>query len=98
MKCLGIILLIIMMASMLGCSTMAHIMQDNFTTQPENEWVEQSGSDNYAGSFQVFARNPYALHLEIEDTDTLEDMERLNGDGGASLNAYAACLTLKVIF
>jgi hypothetical protein len=86
------------MASMLGCSTMAHIMHNNFTAQPENGWVERSGPDNYAGGFQVYTRNPYALHLGIEDTNTLEDMERLNGDGGASLNAYAACLTLKVIF
>jgi len=98
MKRLGILLLIIILASMLGCSTMAHIMQNNFAAQSENGWVAQSGSESRAAGFPVYTSNPYALHLEIEDTDTLEDMEQLNGDGGASLNAYAACLTLKVIF
>ena len=84
---------------MLGCSSMAHIMQSNFRLQPSgSDWAEGSKSDNPVGSFSVYTNNPYALHLEIEDTDRSGKIEQFNGDGGASLNAYAACLTLKVIF
>jgi hypothetical protein len=98
MKCLLIIILIAIAASMLGCSSMAHIMQTNFRMQPSSDWGEEPNSDRHMGSFSVYTNNPYALHLEIEDTGTSGEIEQLNGDGGASLNAYAACLTLKVIF
>lgn len=98
MKCLLIVILIAMTASMLGCSSMAHIMQSSFRVEPSSDWSEEPNSDRHIGSFSVYRNNPYALHLEIEDTDTSGEIEQLNGDGGASLNAYAACLTLKVIF
>ena len=99
MKCLVIITLITISASMLGCSSMAHIMQNSFRLQPSNsDWAEVSKTDRQIGSFSVYTNNPYALNLEIEDTDRSGKIEQLNGDGGASLNAYAACLTLKVIF
>ena len=98
MKWLVIIGLITISASMLGCSSMAHIMQTNFRLQPSSDWTAGTKTDGHIGSFSVYTNNPYALHLEIEDTDTSGEIEQLNGDGGASLNAYAACLTLKVIF
>ena len=99
MKCLVIIMLITISASMLGCSSMAHIMQNNLRLQPSSsDWSEEFKTDGHLGSFSVYTNNPYALHLEIEDTDRSGEIEQLNGDGGASLNAYAACLTLKVIF
>jgi hypothetical protein len=98
MKCLVIIVFITISASMLGCSSMAHMMQTNFRLQPSSDWTAGSQIDSHIGSFSVYTSNPYALHLEIEDTDTSGEREQLNGDGGASLNAYAACLTLKVIF
>ena len=103
MKCLIIILLITISASLLGCSTMTHIMRSSFRSQPDTDWTERSGYDTHKGSvtkgsFTVYNNNPYTLHLEIDDTNTSEEIEQLNGDGGASLNAYAACLTLKVIF
>ena len=49
-------------------------------------------------SFEVFNNNPYALNIGFEEP--LSDPMRtpVSGDGGASLNAYAACLTLKVMF
>ena len=99
MKCLVIIMVITISALMLGCSSMAHIMQSNFSLQPSsNDWSEEFKTDSHLGSFSVYTNNPYALHIEIEDTDRSGEIEQLNGDGGASLNAYAACLTLKVIF
>jgi hypothetical protein len=77
---------------------MAHIMQANFLTESSNDWTDGPVSHSHTGSFTVYTNNPYALHLEIDETDASEKIEQLNGDGGASLNAYAACLTLKVIF
>ena len=53
---------------------------------------------NSSKSFAVFNNNPYALHLEFEEADLESYQTPVNGDGGASLNAYAACLTLKVMF
>jgi len=84
---------------MLGCSTVAHIVHDSrFVAPAGDHWIEEAGADNRTGSFRFYNSNPYALHLEIEETDSQGELEPLNGDGGASLNAYAACLTLKVIF
>jgi hypothetical protein len=99
MKCLSLFLLMILCTSMLGCSTVAHIMQQGaYGAHPDNDWVESTDADKHSGSFQVYNNSPYTLHLEIEETDSQGEMEPVNGDGGASLNAYAACLTLKVIF
>jgi hypothetical protein len=49
-------------------------------------------------SFEVFNRNPYALNIGFEEPVSDPMRTPVNGDGGASLNAYAACLTLKVMF
>ena len=98
MKCLAIILFLSICTSMFGCSTVAHFMQGNYIEQPGNEWTKGAIVETHAGSFQVYRNNPYALHLEFEEINSQGELNQLNGDGGASLNAYAACLTLKVIF
>ena len=51
-----------------------------------------------SNSFQVFNNNPYALNIGFEEPVSDPMRTPVNGDGGASLNAYAACLTLKVMF
>jgi hypothetical protein len=77
---------------------MAHIMQVNFSAESSNDWTDGPRANSPTSTFTVYTNNPYTLHLEIDETNTSEETEQLNGDGGASLNAYAACLTLKVIF
>jgi hypothetical protein len=49
-------------------------------------------------SFEVFNLSPYVLHLEFDEIASNSNQTPVRGDGGASLNAYAACLTLKVMF
>ena len=46
MKFLGVLILIAIHLSMLGCSTMAHIMQSNYATQSGDHWIEGAGADN----------------------------------------------------
>jgi hypothetical protein len=98
MKLVMISILIAMCFAMTGCGTMAHIMQANFITQPDNGLFGNTTAESQSVGFQVYNSNPYTVHLEIEESDPNQELEPLNGDGGASLNAYAACLTLKVIF
>ncbi len=83
---------------MIGCSSLAHIVETNFFDQPEIAKIENGSPSQQLGSLQVYDSTPYTVHLEFEERDSNEKLEQLNGDGGASLNAYAACLTLKVIF
>ena len=99
MKFLAILSTIAICLSTAGCGTMAHLMHSsNYTAPSDDYWIDAAGKNSRSGSFQFYNSNPYALHLEIEETDSQGELEPLNGDGGASLNAYAACLTLKVIF
>ena len=98
MKSLCIIIFITVCFSMIGCSSLTQIVQTNFMAPPETTLSGNVIPSKQLGSLQVYDSNPYTVHLEIEERDTNEKLEQLNGDGGASLNAYAACLTLKVIF
>lgn len=98
MKLVMLFILIAMCLAMTGCGTMAHIMQTNFITQPDHGVLENTTDEVQSIGFRVYNSNPYAVHLEIEESDPSQELDPLNGDGGASLNAYAACLTLKVIF
>jgi len=98
MKFLTIIFIMGTCFSIAGCGSLAHIVQSSYMTQPGNRSFDQGIADLSPNSFRVYHNNPYTVHLEIEETDSQEEMQPLNGDGGASLNAYAACLTLKVIF
>ena len=49
-------------------------------------------------SFHVFNSNPYTLSLDVEEMEPAFVQTPVHGDGGVSLNAYAACLKLKVMF
>jgi len=98
MKYTTIIMIVAICFLTTGCGTLAHIVQNNFVIQPDGRFTENLTPGHQAGIIQVYNNKPYTVHLEIEETDSHEEMEPLNGDGGASLNAYAACLTLKVIF
>ncbi|GEM_PF-2186897 len=98
MKFLIIMLIMGTCLSITGCGSLAHIVQGSYITQPGNGTFDQGITDLSPSSIRVYHNNPYTVHLEIEETDSQEEMQPLNGDGGASLNAYAACLTLKVIF
>lgn len=79
---------------MTGCHSLAPIMQMN----TDSAWMQGVNLENHPEGFRIYKASSYTVHLKIEETDAQEGMEHLNGDGGASLNAYAACLTLKVIF
>ena len=98
MKALTLLFLIWFCLSTAGCSTLAQIMQPTCAEQLDSAWTQGAADERQANHFQVYGAAPYTVHLAIEDTDSQEGLEHLNGDGGASLNAYAACLTLKVIF
>jgi len=98
MKLVMLVILIAMCFVMTGCGTMAPIMQATFVTQPDHGVLGNTTDKVQSIGFQVYNSNPYAVHLEIEESDPNQELDPLNGDGGASLNAYAACLTLKVIF
>lgn len=94
MKHLGTFILIATCLLMTGCNSLAPMMHMN----PDSARMQGVHLENHPDGFRIYNANSYAVHLEIEETDAQEGMEHLNGDGGASLNAYAACLTLKVIF
>ena len=49
-------------------------------------------------SYEVLNHNPYAINIGFEDSGSDPMRIPARGDGGASLNAYATCLTLKVMF
>ncbi len=99
-------ILIIMMTICLGCvgcsSLGEHITlepatysaAENDAPQPPYSQMEENDSK----TFRVFQSNPYTLNLEVERTDPDAYQIPVYGDGGVSLNAYAACLTLKVMF
>lgn len=53
---------------------------------------------NRLKSFEIFNNNPYAVNIGFEEPVSDPIRTPVSGDGGASLNAYAACLTLKVMF
>ena len=97
-KLLRVLFIITICFSMMGCSTVAHIVHMNMAKPTEDGRYEEASADFQPGAFKVYMNNPYTVHLEIEDPDLHEQSEPFIGDGGASLNAYAACLTLKVIF
>ena len=46
----------------------------------------------------IFNSRPYALSLDVEAMEQDALQTPVHGDGGVSLNAYAACLTMKVMF
>lgn len=98
MKFLCALILIASCFSMTGCSTLSHIVRGNFAAQPDSDLYENSTANRQFGSVRVYNNNPYTIDLEIEESDSYHELEPHNGDGGVSLNAYAACLTLKVIF
>jgi len=98
MKFLCVLTIIAIFLTMTGCSTLTHIVETNFTAQPDSDLFQNTIADHTLGSVQVYNSNPYTIHLEIEESDSPQELEALYGDGGVSLNAYAACLTLKVIF
>lgn len=98
MKSLCIIILIAISFSMTGCSTLSHVVGIDFAVQPGSDLSEYATTNHQIGSVQVYNSNPYTIDLEIEESNSHQELEPHNGDGGVSLNAYAACLTLKVIF
>ncbi len=98
MKSLCVLICFTICLSMTGCSTLTHIVETHFTVQPGNDVFENATADQPLGRVQVYNNNPYTVHLEIEESDSHQGLEPFYGDGGVSLNAYAACLTLKVIF
>jgi len=98
MKSLSVLILIAICFSMTGCSTLSHIVGVNFAAQHDNGLYENSTANRQIGSVRVYNNNPFTINLEIEESDSRQELEPHIGDGGASLNAYAACLTLKVIF
>ncbi len=86
-----------------GCSSLGElvILEPTLYRQTRNDVsssIQPLMDQNSSKSFQVYNSNPYALHLEFEEADWEPYQTPVNGDGGASLNAYAACLTLKVMF
>ena len=86
-----------------GCSSLGELvaLDPTLYSQTRNNVspsVQPLMDANSSKSFTVFNNNPYALHLEFEEADLESYQTPVNGDGGASLNAYAACLTLKVMF
>ncbi len=86
-----------------GCSSLG----DFITMGPANNTTHQNASlspdalqtvHRNSKTFYVFSSKPYTLSLDVEEMepDFLQTPDY--GDGGVSLNAYAACLTLKVMF
>jgi hypothetical protein len=54
--------------------------------------------DNDANTKSKIDNNRPILHLAFVSADPTSNRASILGDGGASLNAYAACRTLKVMF
>ncbi len=86
-----------------GCSSLGELVTPApaIYSQAQNDasaYIQPLTDEISSKSFQVFNNNPYALHLEFAEADLEPYQTPVNGDGGASLNAYAACLTLKVMF
>ncbi len=103
MKKLILIVMTIICLGSIGCSSLGELMTGNQALYSDAGLdplppVHLNMDQNESKSFQVFNNNPYALHLEFDREDLNKNQTPVNGDGGASLNAYAACLTLKVMF
>ena len=103
MKTLNQIAIIIFIWSTIGCSSLGGWIPPIPVSQDVNGVVSLSPlhpelAHNTSKSFDVFNMNPYAINLEFDESGTDPMRIPARGDGGASLNAYAACLTLKVMF
>jgi hypothetical protein len=103
MKIRILILMITICLGTFGCSSLGGLLALETTDPRENSMAAISSP--HAGflqddpqSFEVYNSAPYALHIEFEDIASHSNQTPIHGDGGASLNAYAACLTLKVMF
>ena len=86
-----------------GCSSLG----DLITMAPMRDTDVQSetllpdalqANQNHSKSLYVFNSSPYALSLDVEEMEQDALQTPVHGDGGVSLNAYAACLTMKVMF
>ncbi|MBL0715221.1 MAG: hypothetical protein JJV98_16150 [Desulfosarcina sp.] len=97
MKTLNFILITAVCLSTIGCSSLSGLIPMRPAALNESVYYSQLVQNNPT-SFEIFNNNPYALRLEIEETAPDSNWIPVRGDGGASLNAYAACLRLKVMF
>lgn len=103
MKITILILMVTICLSNAGCSALSGLIAFDpvrqFRERPETALpLYGTIALDESQSFEVYQSAPYALHLEFLDALSQSDLATIYGDGGASLNAYAACLTLKVMF
>ncbi len=103
MKTLNLIAIIIFVLVAVGCGSLGGWMPPIPASPGLNGMASLSPlhpemDQNTSKAFEVLNNNPYAISLRFEDSGTDPMRIPANGDGGASLNAYAACLTLKVMF
>ena len=103
MKTVNLIAIIFFSLTTIGCSSLGGLMpmgpgfhgaKGVDSLRPLHPELAQKGSP----SFEVFNNDPYALNIGFEEPVSDPMRTPVNGDGGAPLNAYAACLTLKVMF
>ncbi len=103
MKIRLLILAMTLCMSATGCSSFGEFVTRvpahntsfrNPVLSPDALQTAQSNS----GSVNVFNSNTYTLSLDVEEIEPDLVQTPIHGDGGVSLNAYAACLTLKVMF
>ena len=103
MKTLNRIAIILFSLTLIGCSSLGGLIPTNPASyvaygvdsqRPLHPALDQ----NKSKSFEVFNHHAYAVNIGFEKPATDPIRTPIRGDGGASLNAYAACLTLKVMF
>ena len=83
----------------IGCSSLSLRLADDMEASAYSTaraiYPSQSAPNS---GIEVYQKAPFALQVGIEEAQSDTNANKINGDGGASLNAYAASLTLKVIF
>ena len=89
-------MLIMGLAALAGCGTLKGT--ERGMTQAHPTAAPGSGDDTAATLLEIAVNRQSRINLGIESLDEHPMEFQLGGDDGATLSAYAACLTVKVSF
>jgi hypothetical protein len=99
MKPIIVTLFLLLSLSTIGCGSLPfRLANETEVSAYSTAYAVYPTQSPSSTGIEVYQKAPFALQVGIEDAQPEPNANKINGDGGASLNAYAACLTLKVIF
>jgi hypothetical protein len=91
-------ILIMGLAALYGCGTLNNLVVGSDRAHVSQAMPHPDESDTTTTLLEYPLNTLGRLNLGIESLDDRQTDLQLGGDDGATLNAYAACLTLKVSF